>query len=545
MAVARFALVADLATMERIIELAVIAAAVWPLVRICTTRPFLRKLRSFPAIALGLVACLIAGTVVLAAVVVVSPALLRAMAVVAAIILLWATWRARPAYGRARGLPPGSLGILPIGPLIDHRFFLRQAERYGSVFKTSQFLRPMVCVVGLERCQDVLRRFDDHLTPPALPFDRFIAGGFLRTMPAEIHDRYAPLLRAAMQGDAVGNFEASIVPVVGTTLDDIVDRCARARGQGVAPRGYLEEMLFRLLVQLFFGIAPGSDASARLRQLYRTIDVRQPSGAIRRQAQPAVEEIARIVRRHRAERGVEAAPSLLGGIAESRLESEEGRVVLGNFIYIVQNARNDTAGLLTWVLKMLGDHTAWDQRLRACATESHTEDKPSSDLANRIIMETLRLEQSEFLFRMVNTDIECEGFVIPRGWILRLCIRESHRSPEVFAQPDVFDPDRFLRRAYQRTEYSPFGAHTSRHVCLGERITKTVGRVFLEQLAGGYEWRVVSDGAREFDGWHWTPSSRFRIDVVKKGIDTSPSEMGAQSFRAVEQRSVARPATSR
>ena len=523
---------AEFPALERFIELAVLAAAVWPLVRICTTRPFLRKLRSFPTIALELVACLVAGTAVLAAVTMLYPALLRVMTVGAGIILLGAAWRARPAYGRERGLPPGSLGMLPIGPLIDDRFFLRQAERYGPVFKTSQFLRPMVCVVGLERCHDLLRRYDDHLTPPALPFDRFVAGGFLRSMPSEVHDRYAPLLRAAMHSDAVGNFEQTVVPTVRATFDEMVDSCARVRGQGVAPRACLEEMLFRLLVPLFFGIAPCSDAFAQLRQLYRTIDVRRPSGAIRRQAQPAIEEIARIVGRHRAECGA-AVPSFLAGLAEPRLESEEGGVVLGNFIYIVQNARNDTAGLLTWLLKMLGDHPAWSQRLQASAAASHGHDKPVSDLANRIVTETLRLEQSEFLFRTVKTDIECEGFVIPRGWILRLCVRESHRSPEVFPQPDLFDPDRFLRRTFQRTEYSPFGAHTSRHVCLGERITRTVGRIFLEELADGYEWRVVSDGSREFDGWHWTPSSRFRIDVTRKAVGEGGGETIKPELRSL------------
>jgi hypothetical protein len=48
---------------------------------------------------------------------------------------------------------------------------------------------------------------------------------------------------------------------------------------------------------------------------------------------------------------------------------------------------------------------------------------------------------------------------------------------------------------------------------MGEQITKAIGVVFLESLSRNYVWRVVSDGPREFDGWHWTPSSRFRITV--------------------------------
>jgi cytochrome P450 len=502
---------------ELIIELAVIAALGWPLIRLCMTPPFLRKLRSFPAIAISMGAGLIAGSIVFAIVAVRYPSLIRAMAVTSGTVLLWAGWRARPSYGRSQGLPPGSLGILPVGPLVDDRFFLRKAERYGPVFKTSQFWRPVVCVVGVERCQELLRRYDDQLTPPGLPFDRFIPGGFMRSMPAETHDRYAPVLRAAMQGEAVREFEGNIASIVRNTLDEVAADCIRGEGQqGVAPRPRLEEMMFALLAQLFFGIVPGSDAALRLRELYRTIDVRNPSGATPRQALPALDQIVAIVLAHRAEADLRAFRGMIAGIPESRLKSEEGRVVLSNFIYFLQNARNDTAGLLTWVLKMLGDHPVWAERLQASAAATDNEETMVSGLAKRIIMETLRLEQSEFLFRRAGVDLVCEGFVIPRGWLLRLCIRESHRSPDIFAQPDAFDPDRFLRRAHPRSEYSPFGLHTSRHVCLGEQITRTVGCVFLEELVSGYDWRVVSDGPREFDGWHWTPGSRFRIHVAPR-----------------------------
>ena len=64
--------------------------------------------------------------------------------------------------------------------------------------------------------------------------------------------------------------------------------------------------------------------------------------------------------------------------------------------------------------------------------------------STRIVMETLRLEQSEYLYRETTRDIEHKGVVIPRGWLVRLCVRESHQDPAIFANPDVFDPDRFL-----------------------------------------------------------------------------------------------------
>ena len=55
-----------------------------------------------------------------------------------------------------------------------------------------------------------------------------------------------------------------------------------------------------------------------------------------------------------------------------------------------------------------------------------------------------QLAQSEYLFRRANNAIQFRGVVIPAGWLVRVCIREIHRDPAVFTNPDRFDPDRFL-----------------------------------------------------------------------------------------------------
>ena len=69
---------------------------------------------------------------------------------------------------------------------------------------------------------------------------------------------------------------------------------------------------------------------------------------------------------------------------------------------------------------------------------------PPVDPATAFVMETLRLEQSEFLYRRVVAPIDIDGRTIPAGWILRLCVNEAHRDPAVFPDPDRFDPRRFL-----------------------------------------------------------------------------------------------------
>lgn len=89
-----------------------------------------------------------------------------------------AGWRARPGYGRSRGLPPGSLALAPLDPWRDHLFYLKQAARYGPIFKMSNFIQPMVCVVGFKPALELLRTYDQFLGFQPLPFNRFIPRGF-------------------------------------------------------------------------------------------------------------------------------------------------------------------------------------------------------------------------------------------------------------------------------------------------------------------------------------------------------------------------------
>jgi cytochrome P450 len=192
-------------------------------------------------------------------------------------------------------------------------------------------------------------------------------------------------------------------------------------------------------------------------------------------------------------------------------ESRRERTVVVNLLYILQTTRIDVAGLLAWILKKLTDHPEWRERVRAECTLGE------GTLAERIVMETLRLEQSEFLYREVHDDIEVGDHRVPRGWLLRICVRESHRDPAVFEDPETYDPDRFSKRRYGWNEYSPFGM--ARHACIGRDLTRTIARIFVRELAGGYEWTAVEDGGREACGrhWdHWRPSSRFRIRLTPR-----------------------------
>jgi cytochrome P450 len=203
----------------------------------------------------------------------------------------------------------------------------------------------------------------------------------------------------------------------------------------------------------------------------------------------------------RTTRSVGRGCSFLSELSRGEPTSNHDHQILRNLIYVLLTASSDVTGLMHWMMKMVCDHPEWIQRLR--------DDREPGELAQRIVRETLRLEQSEYLMRQARRTIHWRDFVIPRGWLVRVCVRESHHSGEVFEDPERFDPDRFLgERAPARSQYSPLGIS---RICLGEQLTLTSGRVFLTTLVNHFELTPTDDGPCEYGGFHWQPSSKFRI----------------------------------
>jgi len=115
----------------------------------------------------------------------------------------------------------------------------------------------------------------------------------------------------------------------------------------------------------------------------------------------------------------------------------------------------------------------------------------------------------EHLYRRVLEDIDWEGFRLPKGWLLRICLAETHRDPAVFPDPAHFAPDRFLPDPPAQSEFLPFGAF--RRSCLGDGVTYAFVRQFLGTLVSHWDCYQIGEAHEDYHSWHWTPGSDFHI----------------------------------
>ena len=176
--------------------------------------------------------------------------------------------------------------------------------------------------------------------------------------------------------------------------------------------------------------------------------------------------------------------------------------IIRDFLFETINTRDDTAGLLMWVLKFLADDADLTQRLRAAGDEQRA--SPSGgvgDVAAR--PERVPLPSDE------------PGHRVPGGGDPGAMARPGvHQGAapgsDRFEHAGDFDPDRFAHGGCGRDVYAPFGI--DQHACIGESLTRTTARVFATLVAGDHEWETARDGPVEMSiERHWAPSSRWRV----------------------------------
>lgn len=442
-----------------------------------------------------------------------------AAAALGAMVAFW--WRARPAYGRAKRIPPGSLGIgHSLDFVTDKHLYLSEATRWGPVYKMSQFGRPTVCILGHGRARAMLANHSRSLAGASLPYSRLIPRGALRYMPSEDHKVVAPLLRSAFSTVVLDNATPAIRGSYRRALSRLTADSSMVP-EGIRARPYFERPVFEALGQLFLGLDHDDPRLAAVRQWLPALAFDRMGGkAWRRQLLNGLAEITSLLRQIQAgwpDSADDENSSALRALLTSTPTALDDPTISGNFILIFRIASMDMLGLHDWIFKFLSDHPEALNALRSPGP-ADTAAEVVTDPATRIVLETLRLEQAEYLYRTTTAPIEFEGHNIPAGWLMRLCLQESHQDPTVFPDPERFNPDRFATRTYSRTEYSPFGADA--HGCMGFHIGQFLGRLFVEELAQGYQWRVTSDGPpqrRPRHRHHWQPNERFRVVMTKAG----------------------------
>jgi unspecific monooxygenase len=404
-------------------------------------------------------------------------------------------------------LPPGRLDPLDTSPVTDQRFFLKKARILGSIFKVSRGGRYTTCLVGHARALKFLREHEDALDGSAVNLRGLFPRGHIRTMSGKDHRKYRRLFVQALQATPLAGHEDAIRRWIFDNLGVLANDHFGAAVPGFRLRMCLREISTGIMLRILFGLTEDDPQFPVFIQNYRRFGPNAPTGWIAPEQAEAffeiqnqVERLAGAIRRDPHDR----LPSFLKYMVE---RDELDETALGNLIYAFEGSHFDLYSLWRWVLKYLVSNPGWIKKVHNILPSART------PLCEAIVLETLRLESSEYLSRITNSDISYQNHFIPKGTSLRVCVWEGHKNPNIFPDPFRFDPERFVGRTYSLEEYAPFGLD-KRH-CIASDFVVALSALFIKALLERFVVTLASDGPPKFGAWHWEPNPDFSIYVSR------------------------------
>ncbi len=133
-----------------------------------------------------------------------------------------------------------------------------------------------------------------------------------------------------------------------------------------------------------------------------------------------------------------------------------------------------------------------------------------------VIKETARLNPvAPIVARLLETDTRIGDYELPAGSIATPCIYLTHRRPELWPEPEAFNPERFVARRVDPYTFFPFGGGV--RYCLGAAFAT-------------YEMKIVL--ARVLSRVALRPDPDHTVSMVRRGVMFAPSG-GVPVIRAV------------
>jgi sterol 14-demethylase len=187
--------------------------------------------------------------------------------------------------------------------------------------------------------------------------------------------------------------------------------------------------------------------------------------------------------------------------------------ITGNMIGILLGGQHTSNVTGTWCLSHLLKEPKWLEAVMEeqkkffpdkgpYATQPATltyEQVQQMEVFDQVLSETLRLHPPFFqLSRKVKVDSEFNGTVIPAGHIVNISPSASHRNPELWDEPNKFDPTRFAPENKDKIKpyaWIPFGG--GMHQCGGRKFAWNSLKASLSWLLRNYELELVGKGATE------------------------------------------------
>lgn len=418
--------------------------------------------------------------------------------------------------------PPGPkphflVGNMPLASRDPLAVFSKWAAKFGDIFYYRAAWIHVYFLNHPDLIEAVLvRNYQNFLKDHVIRKSRWFFGDGLLTNEGESWLRQRRLSQPAFHRERIASYARIMTGYTTQTLD-------RWESDGViegAPFDIHQEMMqltLRIVVRALFNVEAdqtGTISTAMNILMRNSTGVRLLLPPVARHLPtPAMIEFRRSVR--------QLDETVYGIIAARRRDENDS----GDLLSMLMQARDEdgsrmndkqlrdevmtfllaghetTALTLSWTWHLLAQHPEAEDQLHAELDRvlggrvAEFSDLPKLAYAERVIKESMRLYPPAWsLARTVISEFELRGYKIPAGANVVMSQWIMHRNPRYFADPEKFDPDRWLPDRMQRLPrfaYFPFGGGPRQ--CIGNSFAMMEATLLLATIAQRFRFRAVPD----------------------------------------------------
>ncbi|MBE9007877.1 cytochrome P450 [Fortiea sp. LEGE XX443] len=326
------------------------------------------------------------------------------------------------------------------------------------------------------------------------------------------HQRQRQLLTPPFHGERMRAY--------GQTIQEITQQVSNewVIGKPFNIRASMQEITMRVILRVVFGVDEGTRFQ-QLRQLLTSVldlisssrmsaalffQVMQrdwgawsPWGQFLSQLQQIDQLIYPLIQERRTESG-QNRQDILSLLISARYDDGQpmSDVELRDELMTMLVAGHETtASALTWAFYWIDRLPEVREKL---LQELHTlgvNPEPSNiaklPYLTAVCQETLRIYPIVMngFARVVKSPIEIMGYKLPKGTLIIPSIYLAHHRPEVYPQPNLFNPERFLERQFSPYEYLPFGGGNRR--CIGLAFAQYEMKIALATILSEFQLSLV------------------------------------------------------
>jgi cytochrome P450 len=182
----------------------------------------------------------------------------------------------------------------------------------------------------------------------------------------------------------------------------------------------------------------------------------------------------------------------------------EDRQLIDEILTLIVAGHETTASTLNWTWYLISQHPEVEQRLsEELRREDFSEpnDLPKFSYTRRVLEEAMRLYPTGWLLaRRALHDDQLGEFFVPAGTEIHVPTYFIHRNPNIWEEPESFDPDRFLpgnSKRRHRLATIPFSAGPRN--CIGEHFARVEMQIHLMTIARFLRLRYIQSRPIELD----------------------------------------------